>query len=132
MKAFNQKIISEFRANQGQLSGQMAGRTLMLLTTTGARSGEQRTAVLGFGKDGENFVVIASNNAPPADPTWYRNLQSKPEATVEVGAEKIKVKARTARGAERERLKPLLPYFEGQQQKTSRELPLVILERASS
>jgi deazaflavin-dependent oxidoreductase (nitroreductase family) len=129
MKAFNQKIITEFRANKGQLSGQMAGRALMLLTTTGAKSGEPRTAVLGFGKEGENFVVVASNNAAPADPSWYRNLQAKPEATVEVGADKVKVKARTARGADRERVKALLPFFEGQQEKTSRELPLVILER---
>ena len=130
MKAFNEKLIAEFRANQGELSGQMAGRKLILLTTTGARSGQERTAVLGFGRDGENFVVVASNNAAPADPAWYRNLQARPEATVEIGAEKIKVRARTAQGAERDRVAKLLPYFEGQQQKTKRELPLVILERA--
>jgi deazaflavin-dependent oxidoreductase (nitroreductase family) len=132
MKAFNQKIIAEFRANKGQLSGQMAGRTLMLLTTTGAKSGQLRTAVLGFGREGENFIVVASNNAAPADPSWYRNLQAKPDATVEVGAEKIKVRARTARGADRERVKALLPYFAGQQEKTSRELPLVVLERVTA
>jgi deazaflavin-dependent oxidoreductase (nitroreductase family) len=130
MNAFNRKLIEEFRANKGALSGQMAGRKLMLLTTTGARSGEPRTVVLGFGKDGESFVIVASNNAAPSDPAWYRNLQSRPQATVEVGADKIKVRARTATGPERERVKTALPYFEGQQQKTSRELPLVILEPA--
>jgi deazaflavin-dependent oxidoreductase (nitroreductase family) len=129
MKAFNEKLIAEFRANKGQLTGQMAGRALILLTTTGSKSGQPRTTVLGFGKDGENFVVISSNNAAPADPIWYRNLQAKPEATVEVGAEKIRVKARTASRPERERLKGLLPYFAGQQEKTSREIPLVVLER---
>lgn len=130
MKAFNEKLIAEFRANKGELSGQMAGRKLILLTTTGARSGQPRTTVLGFGKEGENYVVVASNRGAPADPFWYRNLQAKPEATVEIGAEKIKVRARTAKAAEREHLKSLLPFFEGQQQKTSREIPLVILERA--
>jgi deazaflavin-dependent oxidoreductase (nitroreductase family) len=130
MKAYNEKIIKDFRANKGQMTGEMAGRTVMLLTTTGTKSGELKTVVLGFGKEGESYVVIASNNAAPADPGWYRNLQKKPEATVEIGAEKLKVKARTARGAERERMKSLLPYFESQQKQTSRELPLVILERA--
>jgi deazaflavin-dependent oxidoreductase (nitroreductase family) len=129
MKAFNRKLIEEFRANKGQLSGQMAGRSLILLNTTGAKSGEARTTVLGFGRDGENFVVVASNNAAPEDPSWYRNLQAKPEGSVEIGAEKIKIRARTARGPERERMKALLPYFEGQQKQTKRELPLVILER---
>lgn len=130
MKAFNQKLIEEFRANKGQLSGQMAGRTLMLLTTTGVKSGQPRTTVLGFGREGENFVVVASNNAAPKDPSWYRNLQARPEATVEVGPDKIKVRARTATGAERDRVKALLPFFEGQQKQTARELPLVVLERA--
>ena len=129
MKAFNQQIIQEFRANKGQLSGQMTGRTVMLLTTTGAKSRQPRTTVLGFGREGQNLVVLASNNAAPEDPYWYRNLQAKPEATVEIGAEKFEVRARTAKGAERERVKPLLPYFEPQQKQTSRELPLVILER---
>jgi len=132
MKAYNEKIIKEFRANKGQMTGEMAGRTVMLLTTTGTKSGEPKTVVVGFGKEGEDYVVIASNNAAPADPAWYRNLQKKPEATVEVGPEKIKVMARTARGAERERLKSLLPYFESQQKQTSRELPIVILERVST
>lgn len=129
MKAFNRKLIEEFRANKGELSGQMAGRKLILLNTTGARSAEEKTVVLGFARDGQNFVVLASNNGAPAEPLWYRNLRAKPEASVEIGAEKIKVRARTARGAERERVAKLLPYFEGQQKQTSRELPLVILER---
>src|SRR5439155_5175910 len=62
IKALNEKLIKEFRANRGQLRGQMAGRTLMLLTTTGAKSKRERTAVLGFGKDGDRYVVIASGN----------------------------------------------------------------------
>ncbi|TMD21989.1 MAG: nitroreductase family deazaflavin-dependent oxidoreductase, partial [Chloroflexi bacterium] len=100
IKAFNKKLIEEFRANRGQLSGQMAGRTLMLLTTTGAKSKQERTAVLGFGKDGDRYVVIASGNGAPKHPAWYVNLQANPIATVEVGPDKIKVRARTARPEE--------------------------------
>src|SRR5437764_13754162 len=108
IKAFNQKLIEEFRANRGQLSGQMAGRTLMLLTTTGAKSKPERTAVLGFGQDGDRYVVIASGNGAPKHPAWYVNLQANPIATVEVGADKVKVRARTAPPDERERLTPLV------------------------
>jgi deazaflavin-dependent oxidoreductase (nitroreductase family) len=130
MNAFNRKLIEEFRANRGQLSGQMAGRTLMLLTTTGAKSGKERTAVLGFGKDGDRYVVIASGNGAPSHPGWYRNLLARPIATVEVGPDRFKVRARTARPDEREALKPLVPYIEQQQTLTTREIPIVVLERS--
>ena len=108
----------------------MAGRTVMLLTTTGVKSQQARTVVLGFGKDGDRYVVIASNNGAKDHPTWYRNLQSNPSATVEVGPERFKARARTARPEERDRLKPLVPYIESQQKLTNREIPLVILERS--
>jgi len=130
MKSFNRKLIEEFRANRGQLSGQMAGRTLMLLTTTGAKSRKERTAVLGFGKDGDRYVVIASGNGAPKHPAWYVNLLANPIATVEVGPDKVKVRARTARPDERERLTPMVPYIESQQKLTSREIPIVVLERS--
>ena len=129
IKAFNRKLIDEFRANRGQLSGQMAGRSLLLLTTTGAKSRKERTAVLGFGKDGNRYVVIASGNGAPEHPAWYVNLQANPIATVEAGPDKVKVRARTARPDERERLTPLVPYIVSQQKLTSREIPIVVLER---
>ncbi len=129
MNAFNRKLIEEFRANRGQLGGQMAGRTLMLLTTTGAKSGREQTVVLGFGKDGDRYVVIASANGAPTHPAWYQNLQARPTATVEVGPDKVKVRARTAAPGEREQLKRLVPYIEQQQTLTTREIPIVILER---
>src|SRR5207245_2638577 len=88
MKAFNRALVEEFRANHGRLSGPMAGRSLMLLTTTGARTGQARTVVLGYGRQGDRYVAIASANAAPADPAWYRNLQEHPIATVEVNAER--------------------------------------------
>jgi deazaflavin-dependent oxidoreductase (nitroreductase family) len=130
MNAFNRKLIEEFRANRGQLSGPMAGRTLMLLTTTGAKSGKEQTCVLGFGKDGDRYVVIASANGAPSHPAWYENLQARPIATVEVGPDKFKVRARTARPDEREPLKRLVPYIEQQQTLTKREIPIVVLDRA--
>ncbi len=129
MKAFNRKVIEDFRANKGQLSGPMAGRTLMLLTTKGAKSGQPRTVVLGFGKDGERYVVVASANGAPAHPTWYENLVANPKVTVEVGPDKFEARARTAEPKDHERVKALLPYYEGEQKKTSRKIPLVILER---
>jgi deazaflavin-dependent oxidoreductase (nitroreductase family) len=130
MNAFNKKLIEEFRANHGKLSGPMAGREPMLLTTTGARSGKERTVVLGFRKDGERIVAIASNNGAPKDPAWYLNLQARPIATVEVGPDKFKVRARTARPEERERLSRLVPYLEQQQTLTTREIPIVVFERS--
>lgn len=129
MKAFNKKLIAEFRANGGQLSGQMAGRNLILLTTTGRTSGRPVTVVLGHGKEGDRYVVIASNNGAPGDPHWYRNLQANAIGTVEVGAEKFPVRARTARPDERERLTPLVPYVVSQQKLTNREIPIVVLQR---
>jgi deazaflavin-dependent oxidoreductase (nitroreductase family) len=130
MNAFNRKLIEEFRANHGKLSGPMAGRTLMILTTTGAKSGKERTTVLGFGKAGDRYVVIASGNGAPSHPGWYRNLQARPIATVEVGPDKFKVRARTAAPEEREPLKRLVPYIEQQQTLTKREIPIVVLERS--
>ncbi len=130
IKAFNRKLIAEFRANRGQLSGPLAASQLMLLTTTGAKSGEDRTTVIGYRRDGERFVVIASGNGAPSHPAWYLNLQARPIATVEVGPEIFTVRARTARPEERERLKRVVPYLEQQQTLTSREIPIVVFERS--
>jgi deazaflavin-dependent oxidoreductase (nitroreductase family) len=130
MNAFNRKLIEEFRANHGQLSGPMAKSQLMLLTTTGAKSGKERTTVIGFRKDAERLVAIASGNGAPSDPSWYRNLQARPVATVEVGPDKFKVRARTARPEEREKLKHVVDYLEQQQSLTTREIPIVVFERS--
>ena len=128
MKDFNRKLISEFRSNGGQLSGPMAGRSLLLLTTTGARSGEARTTVLGYGRQGDRYIVIASNNGARSHPAWYQNLLADPSAIVEVGPEKFGVKARTAAPRERDDLAAAVPYLAQQQGLTSREIPIVVLE----
>ena len=132
MRALNRQIIQEFRATRGQLSGRMAGSQLMLLTTTGARSGEPRTAVVGYRKSGDIFVVIASDNGAAANPAWYVNLLANPNATVEVGPEKLNVRARTVKGKERDRLAKLVEYLEPQQKLTARKIPVVALERVKS
>ena len=128
MNAFNRQIIEEFRATRGQLSGRMAGRQVLLLTTTGARTGEPRTAVVGYRKAGDIFVVIASANGAATDPAWYVNLLANPTATIEVGPEKLNVRARTLKGKERDKLAKLVEYLEPQQKLTSRKIPVLALE----
>jgi deazaflavin-dependent oxidoreductase (nitroreductase family) len=127
--AFNRALIEEFRANRGRLGGNMAGRSLLLLTTTGARSGQPRTTVVGYRKDGDRYIVIASGNGAPSHPAWYRNLQANPIATIEVGPDKAEVRASTAGPEERDRLAAVVPYLEGQQKLTTREIPIVVLLR---
>src|SRR5437764_6425100 len=124
MKEFNRKLIDEFRASKGNMTGPMAGRQILLLTTTGRRSGEPRTVVIGYRPSGEAMVVIASNNGAPGDPHWYRNLQKSRQATVEVGDKKFDVHARTTEGEERERMGALIDYLERQQALTGREIPV--------
>jgi len=129
MKAFNAKVIADFRANHGQFTGPMAGRGVLILTTTGARSGKARTAVLGYGRAGDRLVVIASDNGAPAAPAWYHNLLARPIATVELGPEPFKVRARVAKPEERDELAKAVPYPAQQQTLTKREIPIVVLER---
>jgi deazaflavin-dependent oxidoreductase (nitroreductase family) len=128
--AFNKKLIEEFRANKGKLGGPLASSQVLLLTTTGNKTGNERTAVIGYRNDGDRYVAIASGNGAPKHPAWYLNLQARPIATVEVGREKFKVRARTARPDERDRLKTVVPYLEQQQTLTAREIPIVVLERS--
>ena len=129
MQAFNRKVIEEFRANGGKLSGPLASTRPMLLTTRGARTGAERTVVIGFRQFGDAYAVIASNNAAPSPPHWYFNLMKEPEATVEIGTEKFRVRARVAEGEERERAASVIDYYAPQQAKTQRRIPVVILER---
>ena len=130
---FNDGVIEEFRANGGTAGGMFAGRELLLLTTTGARSGERRTIPLLYFRDGDRIFVIASQGGAPTHPGWHHNLVVTPEATIEVGAERYPVRATFTSGAERDRL---FAYAVGQdrrigesQEKTSRVIPVVILDR---
>jgi len=133
MSDFNQKIIEEFRTNGGAVGGQFAGAPMLLLTTTGARSGLARTSPVVYTKDGDRFVIIASKAGAPTNPDWYHNLLAHPEVTLEVGTETFSARASVADGDERLRLydaqAEAMPRFAEYQQGTTREIPVVVLER---
>ena len=132
--AFNQGVVEQFRANNGTVPGRWVGQPLLLLTTTGARSGLPRTTPLIYSTDGDRLVVIASKGGEPTHPDWYHNLAAHPEATVEVGNERFPVRASVAEGAERRRLfdqqAALMPFFAEYERKALRTIPVVVLERA--
>jgi deazaflavin-dependent oxidoreductase (nitroreductase family) len=131
---FNRAIIEEFRANEGRVGGPFEGAPVLLLTSTGARSGERRTTPVMFLPDEDRMVIFASKGGAPTNPAWYHNLIANPTATVEVGPETVEVSARVTSGDERERLfnrqAELYPQFADYAQKTTREIPIVALERA--
>ena len=131
---FNRKIIEEFRANGGKVGGMFEGAPMLLLTSTGAKSGQPRTTPLVYTRDGERIVVIASMAGAPTNPAWYHNLAANPRATVEIGSEAFAVDAVITTGAERDRLfeqqAALMPNFGEYQAKTTRVIPVVALERA--
>jgi len=130
---FNQRVIDEFRANQGKVGGQMATIPLLLLTTTGNKTGLQLTKPLAYTKDGDRIFVIASFAGSPHNPAWFTNLVATPTVTVEVGSEKFQARAMVVSGEERQRLFSLqadkLTIFHDYQQKTTRQIPVVVLER---
>jgi deazaflavin-dependent oxidoreductase (nitroreductase family) len=130
---WNRAIIEEFRANGGKVGGQFAGAPLLLLTTTGARSGQRRTNPMMYLADGDRLAVFASKSGAPTNPDWYHNLVANPTVTVEVGTETFDARATVLTGAERDRLYArqagLYPGFAEYQEKTSRIIPVVALER---
>ncbi len=129
--AVNKVVIEQFRAHGGQVPGRK--HPVLLLTTTGAKSGLPRTTPLNYSIDGDRIVVIASKAASPSHPDWYHNLVANPEATIEIGTETFRVRARMAAGEERERLfnaqAALMPFFAEYQQQTTRQIPVIIFER---
>ncbi len=131
---WNSHIITEFRANDGQVGGPFAGTPLLLLHTTGARTGAERINPLAYRTDGDALVVFASKAGAPTNPDWYHNLLANPRASVEVGTEKHDVVARVAQAEERERLweaqKAASPGFADYETKTDRQIPVVILDPA--
>ena len=133
MNDFNKQVIEEFRANGGKVGGNFSGMPLLLLTTTGAKSGQKRTTPLAYTTDGDRCVIIASYAGAPKHPAWYLNLAANPEVTLEVGSETFQARASTAEGAERDRLyaaqAAAMPVFNEYQQKTTRQIPVVVLER---
>jgi deazaflavin-dependent oxidoreductase (nitroreductase family) len=132
IKATNRRVIEQFRAG-GEIEG-MHRERLVLLTTTGRKSGKRRTAPMMFHREPDRLLVIASNAGAPGDPDWYRNLRENPRATVEVGDEKYDAIATPLQGEERDRawsmLKEKYPFFAQHEANADREIPVVALTRA--
>jgi deazaflavin-dependent oxidoreductase (nitroreductase family) len=130
---YNRKLIEDFRANKG--AGPFAGRPLLLLTTTGAKSSLRRTTPMMYVPDGDRLLIIASNAGAPAHPDWYRNLLAHPQATVEVGADTFDASAVVLEGTERQQLWDRIvqqyPFFIEHQAKITRQIPVIALERKS-
>ena len=132
---FNQQIIDEFRANQGKVGGMFEGARLLLLHHTGAKTGREYVNPLAYRPDGDRLVVFGSKGGAPDNPDWYHNLRANPRARVEVDSATREVVARVAEGDERERIwsaqKRDVPPFAEYEQKTDRQIPVVVLEPVS-
>lgn len=129
---WNRSVIEEFRANSGQVGGMWAGRPLLLLTTTGAKSGKQRTHPLMFLREGDRLFVFASKGGAPSNPDWYYNLLAHPEVSVELDGRTFPASAKPVTGAERDqvyaRWAALYPQFGEYQEKTARTIPVIELD----
>jgi deazaflavin-dependent oxidoreductase (nitroreductase family) len=133
MSDFNTQIIDEFRGNGGRVGGPFQGAPMLLLHTTGAKSGQERINPLIYQSlDGEAVAVFASNAGRDSHPHWYHNLLASPETTVEIGMEVRAVRARVAEGEEREQIwerqKQDRPQFAAYETGTDRRIPVMILE----
>lgn len=132
---FSRALIKHLRENGGVAPpGPFLGRDLVILTTKGAKTGAVHESPIVFSRDGNNYVIIASKGGAPTNPSWYHNLRAHPEVTVEIGGEKFKARAREAGGDEYERLyqnhAKNMPAFNDYRKKTTRKIPVMILERA--
>lgn len=129
----NRAVIEEFRANAGQVGGNWTGRPLLLLTTTGVRSGRQHTTPAMYHREGDRRFVFASMGGAPKSPAWYHNLVANSRVTVEVGSERFEARATVVEGAERDRIyaeqAKNFPQFAEYEKRTTRKIPVVALDR---
>jgi deazaflavin-dependent oxidoreductase (nitroreductase family) len=134
INAFNKSIVDEFRANEGKVGGQFEGANLLLLTTTGAKSGQLRVSPLAYFRIDGKLIIIGSFAGAPKDPAWVHNLRANPAAHVEIGTDSFDATARELPAAERDELFETVaaaaPGFAEYQSKTSRVIPLFELQRA--
>lgn len=130
---FGAEHVRVYRETGGERGYHWRGTTILLLSTTGRSTGEERTTPLIHRTDEDTWVVVASKGGAPEHPGWYQNLEADPEATIEVKGERIPVTASSAKGDERERLWGLMtevwPAYDEYQQKTDREIPVVVFTR---
>jgi deazaflavin-dependent oxidoreductase (nitroreductase family) len=129
---FNGKIIAEFRANGGKVGGPFEGAPVLLLHTTGARSGQERVHPVMYQRVGDNYAVFATKAGAPTNPDWYHNILAHPGVQAEIGTQTLPLTARVAQGDERDQIwsaqKSTYPGFAEYEEKTSRQIPVVILE----
>jgi deazaflavin-dependent oxidoreductase (nitroreductase family) len=134
-KNWNTAIIEEFRTNAGKVGGPFAGKSLLLLHTIGAKSGQPRINPVACIKDGDRLVIIASKSGAPTNPDWYYNIRAHPLVSVETGTEQFQVRATIAVEPERTRLYnkmvEMMPGFAEYQRKTTRVIPVIILTPAN-
>lgn len=127
----NEEHTKVYRETDGESGYIWNGAPILLLTTTGRRSGQQRTTPLIFGQDGDDYLIVASMGGMPRHPWWYENLVANPEAEIQVKADTIPVTARTASPDEKARLWPIMreiwPSYDAYQSRTEREIPVVVL-----
>ena len=123
--------IRAYQESGGEVGYIWNGVPTLLLTATGRRTGQKRTSALIFGRDADDYLVVASMGGAPTHPIWYLNLQANPEATIQVQAEKLAVVARTAPAAEKARLWKIVtdvwPNYDVYQSRTDRDIPIVVL-----
>lgn len=131
---FNTAIIEEFRANAGKVGGMFDGRTMLLLHSTGAKSGQERVNPLVYQPLDDTWAVFGTKGGAPTNPDWFHNLVVNPAAKIEVGTDTVDVRARVAGDEERdgiwEQQKQDVPGFADYEKSTDRTIPVVILERA--
>lgn len=134
MSDWNAAVIDEFRASGGNVGGNFAGAPLLLLHTTGARTGQERVNPMMYRRVGDHVAVFASKAGAPTNPDWFHNLVANPAVTAEIGTQTLPFKARVAAGAERDEIwaaqKADYPGFADYESKTTRQIPVVILEPA--
>jgi len=128
---WNKQIIEEFRANDGKVGGHFEQMTLLLLHTTGAKSGLPRINPVATVKDGDQYIIMASKGGAPDNPGWYYNLVANPQVSVEVGTEKFEALAKVTEGSERqalfEKMSTQYPQFAEYQRNTTRVIPVITL-----
>lgn len=133
MSDFNSQVIEEFRANDGKVGGNFEGAPMVVITTTGAKSGQPRTIPLVYLPDGDRVVIFASKAGAPTNPDWYHNLKAHPDLVVEVGSETYAAVAEDVTGDERDRLfaaqVAVMPGFQTYADNTTRLIPVVALNR---
>lgn len=135
MSDFNEEVIEEFRTNDGQVGGYFENMDLLLVHTTGAKSGQRRVNPVAYLKDEDRYIIVASKGGAPTNPDWYHNIMANPEVTVEVGTEKFEAQAEITEEPERtelfDKMVAINPGFAEYREKTDRVIPVISITRQS-